>query len=82
VADADYVRLAAAAMTVLAPGGTLLASTNHRGISGTRFRRILFDAGRAAGRELAQVKDLPPQSDYPVAPEAEPLLKSAWVSVV
>jgi 23S rRNA (cytosine1962-C5)-methyltransferase len=82
VADADYVHLAAAALTVVARGGKLLACTNHRGIDQARFRRILFDAGRAAKREVTQVKDLPPPPDYPSPPGQGPSTKSALVSLV
>jgi 23S rRNA (cytosine1962-C5)-methyltransferase len=81
VAGSDYGDLAAAAMSVLAPGGKLLACTNHRGIPQARFRRIVFDAARAAKREVSQVRDLPPPADYPVPPGAEPHLKSVLASV-
>jgi 23S rRNA (cytosine1962-C5)-methyltransferase len=80
VADTDYADVAAQALALLAPGGRLLACTNHRGISPGRFRRILFDAGRAAQCELAQVKDLPVPSDYPVPAGGEPHMKAALVT--
>jgi 23S rRNA (cytosine1962-C5)-methyltransferase len=76
VADSDYAEVAAQALALLAPAGRLLASTNHRGISPSRFRRMLFDAGRAAGIELAQVKDLPPPLDYPLPPGGDPPMKA------
>jgi 23S rRNA (cytosine1962-C5)-methyltransferase len=81
VAGSDYVRLAAAAMAVLAPGGKLLACTNHRGIPQSRFRRIVFDAARAAKRDVTQVKDLRPPSDYPEPVGAEPHMKSVLASL-
>ncbi len=81
VAGSDYVDLAAAAIAVLAPHGKLLACTNHRGIPAARFRRMLFDAARAAKREVAQVKDLAPPSDFPVPAGGEPHMKSALVSL-
>ncbi len=81
VADSDYVELAAAAIAIVAPGGRVLACTNHRGIAQARFRRILFDAAREAKRDVSQVKDLPPPPDYPVAPGAEPHTKSALVTL-
>jgi 23S rRNA (cytosine1962-C5)-methyltransferase len=81
VADSDYAGLAAQAMAILAPGGRLLACTNHRGISRARFRRILFDAARTAKRNVRQIKDLPPPADHPVPPGAEPHTKSALVHV-
>jgi 23S rRNA (cytosine1962-C5)-methyltransferase len=77
VADSDYADLAAEALAILAPGGRLLASTNHRGISPSRFRRILFDAGRKAGRDVTKVRDMPEPADYP----GEPHMKSALVSL-
>ena len=81
VADSDYGSLAAAALAILAPGGRLLACTNHRGIAASRFRRILFDAGRTARRDVAQVKDLPEPPDFPAAPGAGPHMKSALVTL-
>lgn len=81
VADVDYTALAAAALAVLAPRGRLLACTNHRGISPSRFRRILFDGGRSAKRQVAQVKDLPPSSDFPVPPGGDPHTKNVLVTV-
>ncbi len=80
VAEDDYVRLAASAIALLAPGGRLLACTNHRGISRARFRRMLFDASREAKRDVAQVKDLQDPADYPVPPGGESHMKSVWVS--
>ncbi|HEY3822152.1 MAG TPA: class I SAM-dependent methyltransferase [Polyangiaceae bacterium] len=82
VADTDYAGLAAQCLALLAPGGRLLACTNHRGISPGRFRRILFDAGREAKCELSQVKDLPEPADYPVPPGGEPHMKAALVTRV
>jgi 23S rRNA (cytosine1962-C5)-methyltransferase len=80
VAENDYASLAAAALALLNPGGQLLACTNHRGIARERFRKTLFEAGRLARRELAQVKDLPGASDYPVAAGREAPTKSVWVT--
>jgi 23S rRNA (cytosine1962-C5)-methyltransferase len=80
VAEDDYVSLAASAITLLGPGGRLLACTNHRGISRARFRRMVFDAARAAKREVTQVKDLPEPPDYPVPAGGEAHTKSVWVS--
>jgi 23S rRNA (cytosine1962-C5)-methyltransferase len=81
VADSDYAGLAAAALAILAPSGKLLACTNHRGITPSRFRRILFDAARDAKRDVVQVKDLPEPPDFPVTPEGGPHMKSALVTL-
>lgn len=81
VAETDYAELAAETLRVLGPGGELLACTNHRGIRTGKFRRVLFDAARLAEREVVQVKDLPPPSDYPAPVGAESHLKAVWVKL-
>ncbi len=81
VADRDYVELAAAAMAVVAPGGTLVACTNHRGIPPDRFRRILFDAARAAKRDVTRMRDMPEPPDFPVAAGGLGHNKTALVSL-
>jgi 23S rRNA (cytosine1962-C5)-methyltransferase len=81
-AESDYAELAAAALALVRPGGRLLACSNHRGIGKAKFRRVLFEAGRAARRELAQVKDLPDPVDFPAPVGGEGHLKSALVTVV
>jgi 23S rRNA (cytosine1962-C5)-methyltransferase len=75
-AERDYPRLAAAAARVVAPGGILLAATNHAGISGSRFDAVL-------ARGVAEAKRRPellrrwhePALDFPVAPGDAPYLK-------
>jgi len=54
---------------------------NHRGISQAKFRKAMFDAARIAKVEVAQAKDLPTPSDYPVAPGDWSHLKSVLVTL-
>jgi 23S rRNA (cytosine1962-C5)-methyltransferase len=74
--ERDYPRLATAAARVVAPGGILLAATNHAGISGSRFdallARGLLEADRRA-RPLRRWHE--PSLDFPVAPGDAPYLK-------
>jgi 23S rRNA (cytosine1962-C5)-methyltransferase len=77
----DYAELAAQALAVVAPGGRLLACTNHRGTSVRKFRKRMHEAGRLARRAMLQVKDLAPPPDFPAAIGAEPDLKSLIVTV-
>ena len=80
-AESDYKKLATSAIRVLAPGGRLLACTNHKGIPRAKFKRMLQDAARDAGRGEAQVKEWPEPEDYPPEPGNEPHLKTVLVTV-
>lgn len=80
-AESDYRATAALAVRALAPGGRLLACTNHRGIGRIKFRRFLHDAARDAAREVVQMKDLPDPVDFPPEPGSEPHLKSVLVTL-
>ncbi|MBL9023699.1 MAG: class I SAM-dependent methyltransferase [Myxococcales bacterium] len=80
-AESDYADLAARTLKVMAPGGRLLACTNHRGITMSRFRKMLHEAARLAGVTAAQVKSLPAPADFPPPPGAEPHLKSVLVTL-
>ncbi|EYF00201.1 class I SAM-dependent methyltransferase [Chondromyces apiculatus] len=80
-AESDYARLAALVFAVIAPGGRLLACTNHRGISRAMLRRRVRDGAREAGCALEQLKDLPDPVDFPPEPGAEPHLKSVLATV-
>jgi len=77
----DYPALAARALALLTPGGSMLACTNHRGISTRKFRKQLHESGRLAGTTIAQLKDLPCPLDFPAAMGVEPQLKSLLVTV-
>ncbi|WP_438023784.1 class I SAM-dependent methyltransferase [Sorangium sp. So ce233] len=80
-AASDFGALAALAFRLLAPGGRLLACTNHRGIARARFRRHLHEAAREAGCDVVQMKDLPDPVDFPSEPGTESHLKSVLASV-
>ena len=81
VAESDYDDLVALAMAVLAPRGRLLASCNHRGLSRAKLRRLVAQGARSAGRELAQLKDLPDGPDFPPAPGREAHMKSVLATL-
>lgn len=79
-AESDYRMLAAKVIRLLAPGGRLLASTNHRGIPRQKFRRFLHEAARDAGRVVTQMKDLPDPEDFPPVPGRPSHLTSVLVT--
>lgn len=81
VGRSDYADLAALAMAVIAPGGVLLACSNHRQVQAARFRRFLHDAARQAGRTIVQAKDVPTPRDFPTPLGGESHLKSVWVTL-
>ena len=77
----DWVRLAEAALAVVAPGGRLLACSNDQRMRHATFRKYLRDALRAAGRRAEQVKDLPDPTDFPVPAGTEPHLSSVLITL-
>jgi 23S rRNA (cytosine1962-C5)-methyltransferase len=77
--ERDYARLVAGALSVLEPGGTLLACTNHAGISELALRKSIEVGAQSVGRRTRSVDFTPPPPDFPVDPVWAPQLKSAWV---
>ena len=55
----DLPELAARALGVLAPGGRMLACTNHRGIPFRKFRKQMHEAGRLAKRTVSRSRTSP-----------------------
>jgi predicted methyltransferase/16S rRNA U516 pseudouridylate synthase RsuA-like enzyme len=75
-----YGRAAELALAVLAPGGRLLAVTNHRKTSSGRLRRLLRDAAERSRVPVAQLKDLPSQLDCPDGPDGPVPSKSVLLT--
>jgi 23S rRNA (cytosine1962-C5)-methyltransferase len=75
-----YPVAAERALALLAPGGRLLAITNHRKTSLGRLRRTLRDAAARAGVSVAQLKDLPPVFDCPDGPDGPVPSKSVLLT--
>jgi 23S rRNA (cytosine1962-C5)-methyltransferase len=72
----DYVRLVESAAGVVAPGGTLLAATNHSATSARRFEDWLADGLARAGRGGQIVERWhEPTVDFPVPGDGRPYLK-------
>ncbi|HEX4335653.1 MAG TPA: class I SAM-dependent rRNA methyltransferase [Polyangiaceae bacterium] len=55
--ERDYGELARLATSVLAPGGRLLAVTNHRKTTPARLRELVLDAVRHAGSSIATLEE-------------------------
>jgi 23S rRNA (cytosine1962-C5)-methyltransferase len=73
----DFPALTAACLEVLAPGGWLLASTNHRGLTPSRFEALVRDGAALAGRRVLAAEPGRMPADF----TGEPYLKALWLSV-
>lgn len=72
----DYVRLVESAAHVLAPGGTLLAATNHAATTDRRFEGWLAEGLARAERTGRTVQTWhEPTEDFPVPAGGHPYLK-------
>ncbi|MFT3921044.1 MAG: class I SAM-dependent methyltransferase [Myxococcales bacterium] len=78
--EQDYTELARLALSVLSPGGTLLACTNHARLTEKDLEVCLRSAARALGRSLNAVRFVAPPADFPAPPGRPGHLKSAFVS--
>jgi 23S rRNA (cytosine1962-C5)-methyltransferase len=75
-----YGRAAELALSVLSPGGRLLAVTNHRKTSNGELRRLLRASAERARVEIAQLKDLPSSLDCPDGPDGPVPSKSVLLT--
>ena len=78
--ERDYEKLAAGALALLHPGGTLLACANHARMSEHDFQSALEAAMRSVGSRTHRLSFVPPPPDHPSLPGRPPHLKSAWIS--
>lgn len=67
-ADRDYRGLAALALATVAPGGAMLACTNHRGIVRAKLQKELERAADDAGVRVERMTPLPDPTDFPPEP--------------
>ncbi len=79
--ESDYGDLAARVLPLVAPGGRLLACSNHRGVPRAKLRRQLQDAARLAECSVARIRELPDPDDFPPAPDRECHLKAFLVEL-
>jgi 23S rRNA (cytosine1962-C5)-methyltransferase len=79
--ERDYVRLVAACARVVAPGGWLLAATNHGQTSPHQFQGFVEDGCRKAGREAQEIWRGREAPDFPAGswfPEGRYLKVGLW----
>jgi 23S rRNA (cytosine1962-C5)-methyltransferase len=78
--ERDYAKLAASALALLGPGGTLLACVNHARMSERDFQSALETAIRSVGSRTSRLSFVAPPPDHPSVPGRPAHLKSAWIS--
>jgi 23S rRNA (cytosine1962-C5)-methyltransferase len=79
--SSDFEKLLTICFTRLAPGGQMLAVTNHRRTSLAALRRLVHVSARRSGRELAQLKNLAAPLDCPARPDGDYPMRSVLVTV-
>ncbi len=77
-AEADYRRLAVAALGVLGRSGVLFASTNAAELAPEKFLNDLREAARECGRRILQEHYVPQPPDFPICRAEPAYLKTAW----
>jgi 23S rRNA (cytosine1962-C5)-methyltransferase len=80
--ERDYGELVRRAIAVLAPGGHLLAVTNHRRTTSARLVQMVRDAASDCGKRVGSLEPLPPPSDYPDCRNSEPVVKTVLSSML
>lgn len=77
----DYCALAAIALSLLEPGGHLLAVTNHRKTTVSRLAQWIGEAASAAGRRISGLEQPHSPLDCPGAGDGPIPSKSLWARV-
>jgi 23S rRNA (cytosine1962-C5)-methyltransferase len=78
--EQDYSELVRLALSVLSPGGTLLACTNHHRLGEKDLETGIRAAASALGRGLNSLEFVAPPADFPCLAGRPGHLKSALVS--
>lgn len=79
--EQDYAALVAAALSVLAPAGTLLACTNHQRFRDSDLEQAIRGAAAGLGLRLRSLEGVAPPLDYPSVSGRPAHLKSAWCTL-
>jgi 23S rRNA (cytosine1962-C5)-methyltransferase len=80
-AEKDYGALVAAALPLLKPGGTLLASANAAGFAPEDFLEDLEGAIEHARRSVLRKHYAPQPPDFPIEREEPAYLKTVWMRI-
>ena len=79
--EKNFGDLVSAALPVLKPGGTLLASTNAADWPPEKFLAVVEAAARAARRKILKQYYVPQPPDFPVSRAEPAYLKTVWLRI-
>lgn len=79
--ERDYRAVAEDALAVLAPGGRLLAVTNHLGTSRSALRALVEAAAAGAHAHFVEIRDLSLPADHAYRPNGEEPTKTVLATV-
>ena len=79
--EKDFGELVATALSVLKPGGVLLASTNAAAWPPAKFLEAVARAVLAKKRKIAQEYYAPQPPDFPVSRNEPAYLKTVWLKI-
>jgi 23S rRNA (cytosine1962-C5)-methyltransferase len=80
-AEKDYGALVDAALPLLKPGGTLLASTNAAAFAPEDFLEAVTGSIRRTGRSVSRQHYAPQPPDFPIERGEPAYLKTVWLQV-
>ena len=79
--ERDYEELAALAMSLVTPGGTLFCSTNQRTLAPEDFENAIRAAAKTVGRIITAMEFETLPFDYRLAERERAYLKTWWVTL-
>lgn len=80
--ERDYARVAEDALALIAPGGHLVAVTNHLGTSRAELRTVVERAAASARVRIDAIRDISMPMDYAYRPNGDEPTKTVFVTVL
>lgn len=80
-AEKHYGKLARAALSVLNPGGFILASCNAATLDPDRFLNMIAEAVVGSRRQIAARQYVPQPPDFPIHRDEPAYLKTVWLKI-
>ena len=81
-AERDYGELVTSAVSLVEPGGWILASTNAHRLGPREFEALVVAAVEGTGRSVDDLHFAPQPPDFPIHPDQPAHLKTVWIRIV